>query len=84
MIKTERNTDTEIKTKQTQFLDSSYDTQIALLKQDITTIKDNHLAHMSEDIDRIEKKVDKIDTRIWAVLGLLVASVLGPMIANMF
>jgi len=84
MIKTERNTDTELKTKQSQFVNSSYDTQIALLKQDITTIKDNHLAHMSEDIDRIERKVDKIDTRIWAVLGLLVASVLGPMIANMF
>ena len=30
------------------------------LAQEIKTIKDNHLAHMAEDIDRIEKKVEKV------------------------
>lgn len=38
---------------------------------------------MKEDIDRVEKKVDKIDNRIWWVLGILVASTVGTMIANM-
>lgn len=45
----------------------------------VRNIRDNHLAHMKEDIDRIETKVDKMDNRLWWVLGLLVAGVLGVM-----
>ena len=45
----------------------------------IDTIKNNHLAHMSQDIDRIENKVDKMDNRLWAVLILLVAGIIGVM-----
>jgi hypothetical protein len=43
----------------------------------IENIKNNHLAHMAEDIDRIEVKVDKMDNRLWAVLLLIIASVVG-------
>ncbi len=39
-----------------------------IIKSDIKTIKDNHLAHMSDDIDNIEKKLDKLDNRVWAIL----------------
>ena len=39
-----------------------------IIKADITTIKDNHLAHMADDIDSIEKKLDKLDNRVWAIL----------------
>lgn len=49
------------------------------LHNKIDTIENNHLAHMKEDIDRIEVKVDKMDARLWWVLGLLVAGVLGVM-----
>lgn len=59
------------------------ETEIALIKRDIETIRDNHLHHMKEDIDRVEKKVDKIDNRIWWVLGILVASTVGTLLANM-
>jgi len=48
--------------------------RIAKLEATVENIRDNHLAHMAEDIDSIERKVDKIDNRIWWVLGLLVAS----------
>lgn len=47
------------------------------LDQKIEQIKNNHLAHMAEDIDRIEVKVDKMDNRLWAVLLLIIASVVG-------
>jgi uncharacterized protein Yka (UPF0111/DUF47 family) len=47
------------------------------LDQKIEAIKNNHLAHMAEDIDRIEVKVDKMDNRLWAVLLLIIASVVG-------
>ena len=36
------------------------------LKKDISTIKNNHLKHMSCAIYKIEKKVDKI---LWAMMG---------------
>lgn len=77
MIKTKRET----KEKQTMKYDSN--TEIALLKKDIAEIRDNHLEHMKDDIDRIERKVDKIDNRIWWVLGILVSTQVASMIANM-
>jgi archaellum component FlaC len=46
-------------------------TDVAVVKNDIKTIKDNHLAH-------IEKNMQKLDYRMWWVLGLLVASVVSP------
>lgn len=45
------------------------------LHHKIEVIETNHLKHMKDDIDRIEKKVDRMDNRIWWVLGLLVAGV---------
>ena len=59
------------------------DTEIALLKRDVENIRDNHLAHMKQDIDRIERKVDKIDNRIWWVLGVIISTQVASMIANM-
>lgn len=54
------------------------------LAQEIKTIKENHLAHMSEDIDRIEKKVEKIDARIWAILIILCGATFMPMVIDFF
>jgi hypothetical protein len=48
------------------------------LAKEIELIKSNHLAHMAEDIVRVESKVDKIDTRVWAILILLVSAVVLP------
>lgn len=53
------------------------------LAQEIKTIKENHLAHMSEDIDRIEKKVEKIDARIWAILIILCGATFLPLLAEL-
>jgi hypothetical protein len=33
---------------------------------------------MAEDIDRVEKKVEKMDARVWAILLLLVGAVVIP------
>ena len=46
------------------------------------TIKENHLAHMAEDIDRVETKVDRIDNRIWAILIILCGATFVPMILD--
>ena len=52
------------------------------LAQDIKLIKENHLAHMQDDIDQIEKKIEKMDTRVWAILLLLVSAVVIPALMN--
>ena len=76
MIKTERK-------DKVKAMSYDNDTEIALLKKDVKEIKDNHLSHMKDDIDRIERKVDKIDNRIWWVLGVLISTQVAAMIANM-
>lgn len=48
------------------------------LAEQIKVIKDNHLAHIKEDIDRLENRIEKMDARLWWVLGLLVASIVIP------
>lgn len=52
------------------------------LAKEIDIIKNNHLAHMAQDIDRIEKKVDKMDSRVWAILLLLVGAVVLPAVVE--
>lgn len=52
------------------------------LAREIEIIKSNHLAHMSEDIDRIEKKVEKIDARIWAILIILCGATFMPILVD--
>lgn len=48
------------------------------LAKEIDEIKNNHLKHMQQDIDKIDKKVEKMDARIWAILILLVGAVVIP------
>jgi hypothetical protein len=52
------------------------------LAKEIEQIKSNHLAHMAEDIDRIEKKVEKIDARIWAILIILCGATFFPLLVD--
>ena len=44
------------------------------IKHSIDTIKDNHLRHLEADMAKQSKAIEKIDNRIWWVLGILVAS----------
>ena len=40
----------------------------------------NHLYHIEKDMERQTKKIEKLDNRIWWVLGILVVStVIGMM-----
>ena len=62
------------------------------LKQEIDVIKDNHLAHMAQDIDELKEdikdnrkffteRMDRLDNRIWWVLGLTVTSCISIIIS---
>ncbi len=65
--------DTELKVQQ-NFVD------ILLIKKDIHDIKNNHLKHIEEDLAKIDKKVEKIDLRLWGIMMLIV----GSAVANYF
>lgn len=56
--------------------------RIAKLEATVENIRDNHLAHMAEDIDRIERKVDKVETKLWYILILLVGSTVIGMLGD--
>ena len=55
---------------------------IAEIQQDKNTIKDNHLHNIEKDMSKMEKTIDKMDMRIWAILVLLVGSVILGAISN--
>ena len=63
------------------------------LHREIELIKDNHLAHIHDCIHRLEEDVkdnrkfftqrlDRLDNRIWWILGLTVTSLISVLIAQ--
>ena len=55
---------------------------IAEIKTDIKIIKENHLDHIQKDMEKQTKTIDKLDARIWWILGLLVASTVAGMLGE--
>lgn len=60
------------------------------LTQIVLEIRDNHLEHMKQDmdkmdakIDKVDNKVDKMDSRLWWILAILVGATLVPVITGM-
>jgi hypothetical protein len=53
------------------------ETDVKIIQKDITTIKNNHLKHIEDD-------VKKIDMRLWAILLLLLASMFVPFVKNLW
>ena len=64
------------------------------LAQEIDVIKNNHLAHMAQDIDELKEdiketrkefnhKLDRLDNRIWWILGLTVTTLVTILVSSM-
>ena len=45
------------------------------IKSDIRTIKDNHLFHLEKDMEKQSKMIEKIDQRLWWILGTIAVSI---------
>ena len=67
---------------------------VADLATEIDIIKNNHLAHMADDIDELKadikenrkfftERMDKLDTRIWWIMGLTVSTLLVPLLEKL-
>jgi hypothetical protein len=83
-----------MRSKSTQGLSVEHQIQIHELHSEIKTIKDNHLAHMAADIDGLsaeikstkdvfEKRFDKLDERLWLVIGLVVTTLVGIVVSGL-
>ena len=68
--------------------------EVEQVKKDITLIKDNHLAHMAQDIDDLRTEIkesrtffhsrlDRLDNRIWWILGLTVSTLVAIVVESM-
>ena len=83
-----------MRSKSTQGLSVEHQIQIHELHAEIKTLKDNHLAHMAADIDGLsaeikstkdafEKRFDKLDERLWLVIGLVVTTLVGIVVSGL-
>lgn len=52
------------------------------IKGSINTIMTNHLYHIEKDMSNMDKRIEKMDARIWWVLGLLVVGIVIPAFIN--
>lgn len=50
------------------------------IKQSIDVIKNNHLTHIEKDMASLDRRIEKMDNRVWWVLGILVVSTVISMI----
>ena len=55
---------------------------ISDIKHSIDTIRTNHLHHLEADMCKQSKLIEKMDNRIWWVLGILVVSTVIGMVSN--
>ena len=79
---------------QSQRLSVEHQIQIHELHSEIKIIKDNHLAHLAADIDALsaelkdtkdtfDKRFDKLDERLWIVIGLVVTTLVGIVVSGL-
>lgn len=63
------------------------------LAREIEIIKDNHLAHIAEDIDDLkdavkenrqffQDRLDRMDSRIWWIMGITLTSLISIVISH--
>ena len=76
-------------------LSDEHRAQLADLHREIDTIKNNHLVHIAQDIDNldialketkteIKERFDKLDERMWLIVGLVVTTLATIVLAAVF
>lgn len=83
-----------MRSKTNQGLSVEHQIQIHELHAEIKTIKDNHLAHLDQSVtdlklelkdtkDSFEKRFDRLDERLWLVIGLVVTTLVGIVVSGL-
>ena len=55
-----------------------------IISTDIKTIKNNHLAHIESTMGSLDRKIEKLDTRVWSILFGIVILAASNVIATFF
>jgi len=55
-----------------------------IIKTDLNTIKNNHLAHIESNMGSLDRKIEKLDNRVWAILFAIVTLAATNVIATFF
>lgn len=55
---------------------------IEIIKHSIKTIETNHLAHVEKSLDSLDKRITRIDGRMWLVLMMIIGSAVLPYIVE--
>lgn len=50
------------------------------IKQTLDRLETNHIYHIEKDMASLDKRIEKMDNRVWWVLGILVVSTVISMI----
>ena len=77
-----------------QRLSVEHQIQLHELHSEITLIKDNHLVHIAQDIDELDlalketkeefnKRFDRLDERLWLIIGLVVTTLVGIVVSGL-
>lgn len=78
-----------------QQLNVEHQIQLNDLHREIDTIKNNHLHHMQMDLDNLDtalketkeevnRRFDKIDERLWWVVGLVITTLITIVLSQVF
>lgn len=59
-----------------QVLENTKD--ISEIKHTLVRLETNHIYHIEKDMEKQSKVIEKIDTRLWWLLGLLVTGIVLP------
>jgi hypothetical protein len=52
------------------------------ISTEIRVMKNNHLHHLSMDMERMDKKIDRIDLRIWSLVFGIITLLATTILAN--
>ena len=52
-----------------------------IISTDIKNIKNNHLAHIESTMGSLDRKIEKLDNRVWAILFSIVILALSNVFA---
>ncbi len=79
-------TSAKLKKKESKMIDNDYVfmLEIERMKKDIDEINNTKLPAIGKQVSKLEEKVDKVDMRIWAIIILLVGSILLPIFSKMY
>lgn len=54
-----------------------------IIRGDISLIKNNHLKHIERSMENMDRKIEKLDTRVWAILFGIVMLAISNVVATL-